>query len=147
MALKTKKNDGMVAEAPAELPGRTRNNPEIDSRLNAFIDANPRDFEYYSKLVKEDPGRAVRSLMLKDMHKHESEMKLVFKQLPAAQEFFERQAPEVQAKIKERLTDVNPFYHEKAFVGEVLREMNRQDYVKNRQQLMPEKKAPAMAIG
>jgi hypothetical protein len=147
MALKTKTLPAAVQEAPPEAANQPRNNPEVDARLNVFIDANRRDFDYYTKLVAENPDRAVRSLMLKDMVKHESDMKLIFKQLPAAQEIFKAQPVEVQERINARLAEVNPFYQEKAFVNEVLREMNRQDYSRNRQSLLPAKQGAGMAVG
>ena len=148
MALKTKPSPAPSPDAPdSSAETQFRSNPEIDARLDTFIGANQRDFDYYTKLVKENPERAVRSLLLKDMQKHESDMRLVFKQLPAAQEFLKEQPAEVQERIKARLADVNPFYQEKAFVGEVLKEMNRQDYLKNRQSLLPPRQGAAMAIG
>jgi hypothetical protein len=69
--------------------------------------------------------------MLKDLRRHEGDMRLIEKQLPQAKEFFDKQTPQVQERINDRLKAVNPYYADKAFVGEVLREMNRQ----NRQQL------------
>ena len=45
--------------------------------------------------------------------------------------------------INARLAEVNPFYQEKAFVNEVLREMNR----KNRQLLTTPKTGMAMSAG
>lgn len=117
----------------AEEPGREpKVNPEVDKRLDQYIAANRGDHDYYAKLVKENPERAVRVLLLKDMKRHEDDMKLVERQLPQAKEWFEKQSPQEQQKIKDRLASVNPYYADKAFVGEVLRAMGRQ----NRQTLM-----------
>lgn len=153
MLKKFKKNDVAAPEAPGEMPGDAPGetatpaarpiNPEVDARLNAYIENNQRDFAHYTKLVAEDPQRAVRTLLLKDMTKHEADMKLVFKQLPAAQEYFEKLAPEEQAKIKERLSKVNPFYHEKAFVGEMIRHKNAQSFAQNRREFLGVKAAPS----
>lgn len=129
MAIKPKADAKTEITSDAERAPRL--NPEIEKRLNAFIEANKSDHEYYSRLVAEKPDYAVRVLMLKDLRRHESDMRLVEKQLPQAKEFFDKQSPQVQERINERLKAVNPYYADKAFVGEVLREMNRQ----NRQQL------------
>jgi Zn-dependent M32 family carboxypeptidase len=82
-------------------------------------------------------------LLHKDMQRHESEMRLVEKQMPQAKAFYDAQTPEVQARIDGRLEGVEPYYKDKAFVGEVLREMNR----KNRQILTSPKAGMAMAAG
>ena len=70
-------------------------------------------------------------------------MRLVEKQLPQAKAFYDAQAPEVQARIDQRIEGTNPYYRDKAFVGEVLREMNR----KNRQLLTTPRTGMAMATG
>ncbi len=129
MAIKPKSDAKM--EITGEAERATRLNPEIEKRLNAHIEANKSDHEYYTRLVVEKPDYAVRVLMLKDLRRHEGDMRLIEKQLPQAKEFFDKQTPQVQERINERLKGVNPYYADKAFVGEVLREMNRQ----NRQQL------------
>jgi len=120
-----------------------RNNPEVDKRLNAYIAANQTDHDYYSRLVKENPDRAVRVIMLKDMNRHDSDMRLVEKQLPQAREFYEQQPDDVKQRIDERLAKVNPYYKDKAFVSEVLREMGRQ----NRKQLTAPPPRAGVSIG
>lgn len=112
---------------PSERPIGERFNPEVEKRLNPYIEANQSDHDYYVRLVNERPDRAVRTLLLKDMVKHESDMKLIAKQLPQAREFYEKQSPENQARIDGALAGVSPYYKDKAFVGEVLREMDRQN--------------------
>ena len=120
-----------------------RNNPEIQKRLDAYKVANASDAAYFSRVVKEAPDRAVDMLLYKDMQRHESEMRLVEKQLPQAKAFYDAQTPEVKARIDERLEGTKPYYQDKAFVGEVLREMNR----KNRQMLTAPKMGMSMAAG
>ena len=120
-----------------------RNNPEIQKRLDAYKVANASDAAYFSRVVKEAPDRAVDMLLYKDMQRHESEMRLVEKQLPQAKAFYDAQTPEVKARIDERLEGTKPYYQDKAFVGEVLREMNR----KNRQMLTAPKTGMSMAAG
>lgn len=144
MAIRSKSDK--VAEMPADIPRTFRSNPEIEKKIDAHIAANPSDFEHYSRLVQENPDRAVRTLVYKDQQKFEQDMKLVVKQLPGAQAFYEKQSPEIKARIDSNLQGVNPYFHEKAFVGEVIREMNRQ----NRKSLteIPAPKAGAgMAAG
>ena len=94
-------------------------------------------------VVGEAPGRAVDMLLYKDMQRHESAMRLVERQIPQAKAFYDAQSPEVQARIDQRLEEVQPYYKEKAFVGEVLREMNR----KNRQILTAPKPGMSMSAG
>ena len=120
-----------------------RNNPEIQKRLDAYKVANASDAAYFSRVVKEAPDRAVDMLLYKDMQRHESEMRLVEKQLPQAKAFYDAQTPEVKARIDERLEGTKPYYQDKAFVGEVLREMNR----KNRQMLTAPKTGMSLAAG
>ncbi len=120
-----------------------RNNPEIQKRLDAYKAANHSDAAYFTRVVKEAPERAVDMLLHKDMQRHESEMRLVEKQLPQAKAFYDAQTPEVKARIDERLEGTKPYYQDKAFVGEVLREMNR----KNRQMLTAPKTGMSMAAG
>ena len=120
-----------------------RNNPEIQKRLDAYKVANASDAAYFTRVLKEAPDRAVDMLLYKDMQRHESEMRLVEKQLPQAKAFYDAQTPEVKARIDERLEGTKPYYQDKVLVGEVLREMNR----KNRQMLTAPKAGMSMAAG
>jgi hypothetical protein len=126
----------------AEKPLQFRNNPEIQTRLDAYKKANEGEVAYYRRVIKEAPDRAVDMLLYKDMQRHEADMRLVAKQLPQAQEFYDKQAPEVKKRIDQRLTEVSPYYKDKAFVGEVLREMGRQNRM-----VLTGPRAPAMAAG
>ncbi len=142
MPIKTRDN---TATLPAEKtePLQFRNNPEIQKRLESYKTSNASDAAYFARVVREAPERAVDMLLYKDMQRHESEMRLVEKQLPQAKAFYDEQTPEVRARIDARLEGTNPYYKEKAFVGEVLREMNR----KNRQILTTPKTGMSMAAG
>jgi len=123
MAIRTNKTE--QSSESAELSNR--DNPAINKKIDAHIAAFPKDFAYYTKLVKENPERAVRKLIQKDQTKFESDMKLVAKQMPAAKEWLEQQPVEVRQRIDRALEGVNPYLHDKAFVGEVLREMGTQN--------------------
>jgi hypothetical protein len=144
MAIRSR-ND-KTAVLPADDSPGPRSNPEIEKKIDIHIAANQGDFEYYNRLVTENPERAVRTLILKDQRKHEADMKLVMKQLPGAKEFYEKQSPETRARIDHKLQGVNPYYHDKAFVGEVLREMDRQNRMSLASGVGP-KAAPAMSAG
>lgn len=126
MAVKTNKPE-TTTELSADGQTNYADNPAINKKIDAHIAAFPKDFAYYTKLVKENPDRAVRKLVQKDQQRFESEMKLVTRQMPGAKEFYEKQPAEVRERIDRALKDVNPYFHDKAFVGEVLREMGRQD--------------------
>lgn len=137
MALKNRETEGAELPKPStETPGSKpenngtrppRVNEEVEKRLNPYIEANKDAMERYSKLVKENPDRAVRTLMLKDMQAHEGEMRMVEKQMPAAREWYAQQKPEVRKQIDQRIADVHPYNRDQAFVQAVVRERNWQN--------------------
>jgi len=141
MALKNNEAPGAEApKPPTATPGTKpdakppnngvqppRVNEEVEKRLNPYIAANKDAEARYTKLVKENPDRAVRTLMLKDMQAHQGEMRLIEKQLPAAKEWYDHQKPEVQKQIDQRLADVHPYQRDQAFVQAVVRERNWQN--------------------
>ncbi len=144
MAIKTKPNDNTATLPPEkDSPLQFRNNPEVQRRLDAYKAANSGDVDYYTRVVKEAPERARDMLLYKDMQRHEADMRLIEKQLPQAKAFYDAQSPEVKSRIDQRLDGVQPYYQDKAFVGEVLREMNR----KNRQILSAPRGGMAMTPG
>jgi hypothetical protein len=144
MALKPKSTDN-TQESPttaAQKPPMTfRDNPEVKKLIEAHKSANPRDVEYYSRLVHEYPQRAIDSLIYKDVQKHQASMRLIEKQLPAARKFYQEQPEEIRKRIDQRLAEVNPYYKDKAFVNEVVSEMNFQ----NRRSLIPPNSSQKMA--
>lgn len=127
MAIKPKPEDKSDAVREAE-PLQFRNNPEVQKRLDAYKAANPSDVQYFERVVREAPDRARDMLLYKDMMRHEAEMRLVEKQLPQAKAFYDEQSAEVRSRIDERLKGVQPYYKDKAFVNEVVREMNRGNF-------------------
>lgn len=110
-------------------PG-ARTSERVEARLNPYIEAHQKDLGYYTKLIAENPERAARTLMLKDLEMHEETMKRVTRQLPQAREFYEKQTPEIKKRIDDAVAAVNPYHHDQAFVGEVVTEYNRQNYGK-----------------
>lgn len=137
MALKNKEQEGAeLPKPPTETPGSKpenngtrppRVNEDVEKRLNPYIDANKEALERYTKLVKENPERAVRTLMYKDMLAHEGEMRMVEKQMPAAKEWYGKQTLEVKKAIDQRLAEVHPYNRDQAFVQAVVRERNWQN--------------------
>jgi hypothetical protein len=132
MALKPK-NPPPLNENPQPAQGISeerflRVNPEVNNRLDGFMQANPRMTDYYSSLVKEHPDRAVRSFMLNKMFKHEAEMRQTARQAPQAKEWLDQQEPSLKQRIMERLEKINPFYREKALVREIAREKTKIDF-------------------
>jgi len=103
-----------------------RDNPEVKKRIDDYKAANPDDATYYARLVREHPERAIDTLILNRVQKHDGEMKLILRQLPQAKAFYGSQAPEAKARIDRDLENVNPYYQEKAFVQAVFREKDRQ---------------------
>lgn len=129
MALKLKKDAAPTPPAQALTEERMlRINPEVNNRLDGFIQANPKMTDYYTSLVKEHPERAVRSFMLGKMFKHEAEMRQTARQAPQAKEWLDQQEPTLKQKIMDRLEKINPFYREKALVREIAREKTKIDF-------------------
>src|ERR1700744_3922116 len=123
MALKTKNPPPLPEQSPALSEERVlRVNPEIDRRLDGFMQANSKLTDYYTTLVKEHPDRAVRAFMLTKMFRPEAELRVIARQAPQAKEWLEQQSPEVKQRVAERLEKINPFYPEKAAVRVISQE-------------------------
>ena len=129
MALKLKSNPTPTPPAQVMAEERMlRINPEVNNRLDGFIQANPKMNDYYAALVKEHPERAVRSFMLGKMFRHEAELRQTARQAPQAKEWLDQQEPSLKQRIMERLEKINPFYREKALVREIAREKTKIDF-------------------
>ena len=132
MPLKTKTPSALSQTSP-QPPSLSeerilRVNPDIDRRLDGFMQANDKMTEYYAKLVKENPDRAVRAFMLTKMFKHEAQLRVTERQAPQAKEWLDQQEPSIKQRIMDRLQKINPFYREKALVREIAREKTRIDF-------------------
>ena len=129
MALKTKNPPPIPGEAPALSEERIlRINPEIDRRLEGFMQSNTKLTDYYTNLVKENPDRAIRAFMLTKMFRHEAESRVVARQAPQAKEWLDQQSPEVKQRVAERLDKISPFYREKATVRVISQEKAKLDF-------------------
>lgn len=126
MAIKQKNQTTVTQKIDIE-NREPRVNSEIDSRLTNFMSQNQKSTNYYTQLVKENPERAVRSLMLVKMIRHEDQMKFVSKQLPHVREWVQKQ-PGLMERLMEKIKNINPMYQEKAFVGEATRLKGRIDF-------------------
>jgi hypothetical protein len=103
-----------------------RDNPEVKAKIEAHKKANPDDVTYYTRLVRENPDRAIDTLIYRDVQKHENEMRLIQKQLPQAKAFYHAQTPDARARIDQDIEHVHPYNKDKAFVNAALREKDRQ---------------------
>ena len=129
MALKTKNPPPIPEQSPALSEERIlRINPEIDRRLDGFMQANTKLTDYYTNLVKQNPDRAIRAFMLTKMFRHEAELRVVTRQAPQAKEWLDQQSPEVKQRVAERLEKINPFYREKAAVRVISQEKAKLDF-------------------
>ena len=97
-----------VAEKKAQEP-TLRRNPEIDAKLDKFIQENPKLLEYYSALSKDD---LIRKQMLGKMQRSEytngrnEEIKA-----------WVEEHPEIKSKIEERIRNVPAANRERAFLN------------------------------
>ena len=103
-----------------------RDNPEVKEKIAAYKKENPDDAVYYGRLVREHPERAIDTFILHRVQKHESDLKLIAKQLPSIRAFYASQTPEAKARIDADMEGVSPYYKDKAFVEAVFREKHRQ---------------------
>ena len=97
-----------VAEKKAQEP-TLRRNPEIDAKLDKFIQENPKLLEYYSALSKDE---LIRKQMLGKMQRSEytngrnEEIKA-----------WVEEHPEIKSKIEERIRNVPEANRERAFIN------------------------------
>lgn len=127
--------------APLEL----KTNPDVERRLNEYKSAHQRDVDYFSRLVKEHPDRAVSFHFLDKMQKHEAETREAARQLPQAKAIYDKMTPDSKQRIDDVLAKVNPYNQTKRFVAAVKTEMDRVAFGENRRALRGP--APAMAAG
>jgi succinylglutamate desuccinylase len=97
-----------VADKKAQEPA-LRRNPEIDAKLDRFIEENPRLREYYQALSKDD---LIRKLMLTKMQRSEYTNGRNHEIRAWVDEH-----PEIKAKIEERIRNVPEANRERAFLN------------------------------
>ncbi|MDR2982783.1 MAG: hypothetical protein LBV12_11115 [Puniceicoccales bacterium] len=95
-----------------------RVNPEIDARLNQFIKDNPKLYEYYCEMSKE---QLVRKQMLSKMNQSDYAQR----QNEEVKNWLE-QNPEISARVEERVARLSPERQERARVTIAKDEMVKQ---------------------
>ncbi|HTQ30412.1 MAG TPA: hypothetical protein VMI53_04320 [Opitutaceae bacterium] len=96
------------AEEKAQQESTIRKNPEIDAKLDQFIQANPKLREYYNGLSKDV---LIRKLMLGKMQRSEFSQR---RNQEIAQ--WVEEHPEIKAKVEERIRNVPADRRERAFL-------------------------------
>lgn len=125
MAIETKPTD-RTAKGAKPPPLEFTDTPEKQKLIESFRADHPNKEEYYTRLVKENPQRAVRSLLLKDAEYYKLRTNYLTNQLPSARAFYDAQTPEARARIDRQLVNSKPFYRDADFVEAVIRESGRQ---------------------
>jgi hypothetical protein len=117
-----------VAEKKAQEP-TLRRNPEIDAKLDRFIQENPDLREYYEKLSKDE---LIRKLMLGKMQRSEytngrnAEIKA-----------WVEEHPEIKERIEARIRNVPPQNRERAFINAAKSEAMNQTVRRNGNGIRP----------
>ena len=95
-----------------------RRNPEIDARLDRFIQENPKLHEYYEGLGKEE---LIRKLMLGKMQRNEYANGRNQEIMAWVEEH-----PEIKSRIEERIRNVPAENRERAFINAAKTEAMKQ---------------------
>lgn len=107
-----------IADKKAKESAATRINPEIDAKLTKYIADNPKLYDYYNEMSKE---QLIRKLMLGKMQRNEYTQQ-------RDQEIIQwvNENPEIKAKVEERVRNVPAENRERAFVRVAKDEAARQ---------------------
>jgi hypothetical protein len=97
-----------IAERKAQ-ESTLRRNPEIDAKLDRFIQANPKMFEYYQGLSKDE---LIRKQMLGKMQRSEFSER---RNQEIAQ--WVEEHPDIKAKVEERIKNVPAEKRERAYIN------------------------------
>lgn len=119
--------------SPAEDTTEMRVNPHIEKEIAEYKAAYPRSVEYFTKLVKENPERAINFHFLEKQRQHAADTRRAMRQLPRVQELFKQMTPESQARVTERLQNATTYSYTKRFVWSVRRELNYLSAIKTTQ--------------
>ncbi|RRJ96015.1 hypothetical protein Ga0100231_018880 [Opitutaceae bacterium TAV4] len=98
-----------VAARKAQERPSLRRNPEIDAKLDRFIEENPKLHEYYSGLSKEE---LVRKQMLAKMQRNEYTNGRNQEIVAWVEEH-----PEIKARVEERIKNVPAENRQRAFIN------------------------------
>lgn len=107
-----------IADKKAKEGANARINPEIDAQLTKFIADNPKLYDYYNEMAKE---QLIRKLMLGKMQRQDYTQQ-------RDQEIVQwvNQNPDIKAKIEERIKNVPAENRQRAFVRVAKDEAMRQ---------------------
>ena len=130
-----KHGQGTEPENHVEEEMQLRTNPEVEKKIAEYKEANPRETEYFTKLVQQNPERAVNFHFLQKQRQHEADTKAAMRQMPQAQAIYDKMSPDSQQRVQERLEHVNKYNHTKRFVTAVFSELNRQSMAQNRRMM------------
>ncbi len=97
-----------IAEKKAQ-ENTPRVNPEIDAKINRFIQENPDLYGYYQELPKE---QLIRKLMLGKMQRSETTQRRNQEVVAWVEEH-----PEIKAKVEERIRNVPEASRQRAFIN------------------------------
>ncbi len=118
-----------ASTAPAANPvgDGFRVNAAIDARLDKFMADNPEMTEYYTKLVKENPDRAIRSFALRSMFKQEDMTRQIERQMPQVKQWVSEH-PGLEQQIESKIRTTNPISRMAAFITEAIRAKGRIEF-------------------
>lgn len=107
-----------IAEKKAKDGTDIRTNPEIDAKLTKYIAENPKLYEYYNEMPKE---QLIRKLMLSKMQRNDYTQQ-------RDQEIIQwvNQNPDIKANVEERIKNVPAENRQRAFVRVAKNEAARQ---------------------
>lgn len=112
-----------------------RVNPRIEKEIADYKAAYPRSVEYFTRLVKENPDRAINFHFRDKQKQHKVDTQRAMRQMPQAQALYDQMSPDSKARVEQRLETANKYSHTKRFVWSVRREMNRAAAAKNSQMM------------
>ncbi|AWI08312.1 hypothetical protein M2447_001137 [Ereboglobus sp. PH5-10] len=107
-----------IADKKARENTEQRINPEVDAKLTKYISDNPKLYQYYNDLTKE---QLIRKLMLGKMQRNDYTQQ-------RDQEIVKwvEQNPDIKAKVEERIKNVPAENRQRAFVRVAKDEAMRQ---------------------
>jgi hypothetical protein len=103
-----------IDQTPA--PQAPKINPEIDAKLDAFIQKEKPLFDHYTKIIAENPQRAVRMLMLNKMQQSEYRQRQQQTTVERLKQWVEAR-PEISERISAQIAKLPEDKRQGAFVN------------------------------
>ncbi len=103
-------------------------NAQVNQRLHTFKENNPKWVAYYADMVKTSPDRAVDSLLLNRMFRFEADTRQAKTLTPGAEEWLNKQSPDVQQRVHERVEQARPEERATVFIDLVSQEKAKIDF-------------------